>query len=245
MFDAANRSPRIAVVVTGEPIDGVRQRRGSWPTLMRQALGETSLTIEELDARTGALGDLRGFDGVIVTGSASSVTERAPWILDVERRLAECVAADVFVLGVCFGHQLLAQALGGDVQRNPRGREIGTVELTLSGDDPLLGSAPGPYLVNMTHVDSVRSLPKGATVLGRTEVDPYAAVRFGRRAWGVQFHPEIDADVMAAYVQGRADVLALEGLDSARILLEVRETPASRAVLGRFLAQVAGGRSRS
>jgi GMP synthase (glutamine-hydrolysing) len=166
-------------------------------------------------------------------------------MLDTERRLAECVEAGVPVLGVCFGHQLLAQALGGEVQRNPRGREIGSVRFELTDDDAVLSQGDAAYDVNMTHVDAVVRLPPGAKLLGRTELDPYAALRFAKRAWGVQFHPEMDADVMHAYVSARAALLQAEGLDSARILAEVRETPASRAVLGRFLAEVAGGGGRS
>lgn len=212
---------------------------------MREAIGPTNAELEAVDARVGELRDLRGFDGVIITGSAASVTERAPWMLAAEQRLAECVAAGTHVLGVCFGHQMLAQALGGEVQRNPRGREIGTVRLECTAADPLLSHAEPSFHVNMTHVDSVVKLPPGAEVLARTELEPYAALRFRERAWGVQFHPEIDADVMSAYVSGRTTVLAQEGLDPVRILAEVSETPASRAVLGRFVAEVAGRPRRS
>jgi GMP synthase (glutamine-hydrolysing) len=235
----------VAVVVTGEPVESVRQRRGDWFSLMREAVSELAVPLIEVDARTGELSDLTSFDGVIVTGSAASVTERAPWMLETERRLAECVRAGVPLFGVCFGHQMLAQALGGEVQRNPRGREIGTVSFELTGDDPLLSNGERSYLVNMTHVDSVARLPMGAEVLGRTELDPCAALRFGERAWGVQFHPEIDADVMTGYVSARLPLLAQEGLDGARILSEVRQTPVARALLGRFVGEVAGGRGRS
>jgi GMP synthase (glutamine-hydrolysing) len=61
----------------------------------------------------------------------------------------------------------------------------------------------------------------------------------------VQFHPEIDADVMTGYVSARLPLLAQEGLDGARILSEVRQTPVARALLGRFVGEVAGGRGRS
>lgn len=238
------KAMRVAIVVTGEPIEPVRERRGSWVQLMREALGDEPEPLVELDARPSELPPLTGFDAVIVTGSAASVTERAPWMQSAERRLAECVRASVPVLGVCFGHQLLAQALGGEVQRNPLGREIGSVRLELSAEDSVLAADERAYVVNMTHVDAVVRLPPGAALLGRTALDPYAALRFGPRAWGVQFHPEMDADVMRAYVSARAPLLREEGLDSARILSSVEETPASRAVLRRFLAEVAGGGGR-
>lgn len=235
---------RVAVVVTGEPIEPVRQRRGSWLELMREGLGEAAPELVELDARSAELPELSSFDAVIVTGSAASVTEGAPWMHRAGRRLVACVRASVPLLGVCFGHQLLAQALGGEVQRNPFGREIGSVRFDLTAPDPVLAAGATDYVVNMTHVDAVVRLPPGAEQLGRTALDPYAALRFAPRAWGVQFHPEMDADVMRAYVAARAALLREEGLDSARILAEVEETPASRAVLRRFVAEVAGGGGR-
>jgi GMP synthase (glutamine-hydrolysing) len=124
------------------------------------------------------------------------------------------------------------------VTRNPRGREIGTVPLELVLDDPLLDRAQDPFLVNMTHLDSVVELPPGAEVLARSARDPHAAVRFGPRAWGVQFHPEIDAEVMADYVRGRWDLISAEGLDGERISAGIGEAPGGRAVLGRFLSEV-------
>jgi GMP synthase (glutamine-hydrolysing) len=231
-----------AVVVTGEPIERARLRRGGYPSLIRDALGSAAPRFVELDAQREPLPELSTYGGIVVTGSSASVTERAPWMLAAEARLREALAARVPLLGLCFGHQLLGQALGGRVERNPNGREIGTVSLQLLEADPLLDAAANPFLVNMTHVDSLVELPPGARVLARSELDPAAAVRFGPSAWGVQFHPEIDAEVMADYVEVRAELLASEGLDARQIRQEVAETPAGRAVLRRFVAEVARGR---
>jgi GMP synthase (glutamine-hydrolysing) len=234
----ASDSDAIAVVVTGTPIERTRLRRGGFAALLRDALGAQSPGLTELDAMAGPLRDLRDFRAVIVTGSAASVMERAPWMLATEARLRDAVHAGTPVLGICFGHQLLGQALGGRVAKNPLGREIGTVALELVLDDPLLDRAHDPFFVNMTHLDSVVELPPGAQLLARSVLDPYAAVRFGPRAWGVQFHPEMDAEVMADYVRGRWDAIHSEGLDGQRISAGIAETPGGRAVLGRFLSEV-------
>jgi len=143
------------------------------------------------------------------------------------------------VFGICFGHQLLGQALGGRVERNPRGREIGTVKLERRAADPLFESLAEPLTVNMTHVDSIVALPPGATVIARTERDPHAAVRFGEVCWGVQFHPEIEREVMADYVEGRSEAIEREGLDLGRIRTELGDGETGREVLRRFLAGVA------
>lgn len=240
-------SQGVAVVVAGSPIERTRLRRGGFPELFRDALGGRAPEFVVLDAVNSALPDLRGFRAVVVTGSPASVVERAPWMLAIEARLRELLAAQTPVLGICFGHQLLGQALGGRVARNPRGREIGTVRLELLRNDPLLDASHDPFLANMTHLDSVVELPAGAEVLAQSALDPHAAVRFGPSAWGVQFHPEIDAEVMADYVRGRWDVIANEGLDAERIRAGIDEALGGRAVLSRFLSEVgvAGGARES
>jgi GMP synthase (glutamine-hydrolysing) len=230
----------VALVITGEPIASAHERRGGFDRLLIEAAGPGSPRFVALDAR-GELPALDGYAGVVVSGSAASVTERAPWILATEQRLADAVRAGTAVFGVCFGHQLLGQALGGRVAKNPRGREIGTVRLERLTTDPLF-FGDEPFEVNMTHLDSVVELPPGASVIGRTALDPYAAVRFGERAWGVQFHPEIDADVMTAYVEGRSGQIRAEGLDLDAIRGGIGEGRPGRGVLRRFLAGVAAGR---
>ncbi len=190
----------------------------------------------EVDARTAeVLPAADGFAGVIVTGSASSVTERAPWILRIEEYLAEAVHREQAVLGICFGHQLLGQALGGLVEKNPRGREMGTVRLQIVADDPLLDRSVEPALAHTTHVDSVTQLPKGARLLATTELEPHAALRFGERAWGVQFHPEFDEQVMAEYIRTRSSVLAEEGRSPSAMLDAIGPAQAGRLVLRRFV----------
>jgi len=190
----------------------------------------------EVDVRTAeTLPSPERFAGLIVTGSASSVTERAPWMLRIEAYLARAVELEQPLLGICFGHQLLGQALGGLVERNPRGREMGTVELAIVADDPLLDRSIEPALVHATHVDSVTVLPRGAQILAATELDPHAALRFGARAWGVQFHPEFDAQVMAEYVSTRSELLTQEGRDPAAMLAGIAPAQVGQAVLGRFI----------
>jgi GMP synthase (glutamine-hydrolysing) len=143
------------------------------------------------------------------------------------------------VLGICFGHQLLGQALGGRVDRNPFGREMGSVPVELVESEPLLGSDAGPFLANTTHVDSVVELPPGARVLARTEREPHAALRFAARVYGVQFHPEIDGEVMRHYLEARRDKLDAEGFDADALIAAARDTPAGAAVLARFASSLA------
>jgi GMP synthase (glutamine-hydrolysing) len=160
-------------------------------------------------------------------------------MLRTEACLRDWVARDVPILGLCFGHQILAQALGGEVQPNPRGREMSTVTVERTGDDPIFEGVAHRFAANACHVDTVARLPTGARVLARSELDPHQCLRFAPRCYGVQFHPEFDGEVMRGYVSARADILATEGKDPAALGARAIDTPESAKVLANFLAQVA------
>jgi GMP synthase (glutamine-hydrolysing) len=228
--------PPIVVLVAGDPVPAVRSVRGGFFDLIRAAApGFATAPWLAHDLReSDVLPTLTDALAVIVTGSASSVTEGLPWMQRAAEQLRELVALELPLLGICFGHQLLGHALGGSVRVNPLGREIGSVDLTLAASDPVFGEA-GAVCVNSTHVDALLELPTGARVLGSTSLDRYAAVRFAESAWGVQFHPEIDAEVMRQYLDTRRPVLLEEGRDVERLLRAARDTPAGPAIIQRFL----------
>jgi len=198
----------LAILIAGEPVPGAMAARGTFGEMIRSAVGEAwQGPWSELDAR-GELPDFERFSGLIISGSPANVPTREPWIVALERYLARAVAANVPIFGICFGHQLLGQALGGLVTRNPRGLEVGTVALEPLAQDPVLPGLRETRWVNMAHSDSVVTLPQGARVLARTAQDDHAAVYFGARAWGVQFHPEMDAEIIRHYVAARTDAKA-------------------------------------
>jgi GMP synthase (glutamine-hydrolysing) len=228
--------PAILVLVTGDPVPAARARRGSFVDLIRRAAPDfgTHPWLAHDVRLESALPPLGGEMAVIITGSALSVTEALPWKDAVSARLRELVRSEVPVLGICFGHQLLAHALGGRVSTNPNGREMGSTPLTLLEGDELF-AAGGSLVVNNTHVDSVVELPPGARVLGRTALEPHAAVRFGPSAWGVQFHPEIDADVLRDYFAARRSTLLAEGFDIEASERALVDAPDAARLIGRFL----------
>jgi GMP synthase (glutamine-hydrolysing) len=240
-------TPSITVLVTGEPVAQARAKRGTFVDLIRQAAPAfgTSAWVAHDVRGLDVIPDLTGAAAVIVTGSAASVTEALPWIERTGECLRALVTLDVPLLGICFGHQLLGHALGGRVSLNPRGREIGSVALTLEADDPVIGKR-GTSVVNMTHLDSVVELPAGACRLAHTELEPNAAVRFGPSAWGVQYHPEIDGEVMRCYFEARRAALLVEGFDVDAGERAVVDAPEGARVIDRFLRfALARGESRA
>ncbi|MCU0698407.1 MAG: GMP synthase [Myxococcaceae bacterium] len=139
---------------------------------------------------------LRGVDGLIMTGSPLSVTEPTPWMREAADVMVEAADGGLPVLGVCFGHQLLAWRLGARVQRNPRGLELGSVPIRLTEEgqgDPLFDGLPVEPTVQATHFDEVASLPPGGALLATNAACPVQAYGVGPTLRGVQFHPEMNA----------------------------------------------------
>lgn len=175
--------------------------------------------------------------GVVITGSHSMVSERESWSEALVPWLQSAVTAGTPVLGICYGHQLLAHALGGQVDHHPDGVEIGTVSVALHAsaqDDPLLGHLPPRFAAQAVHWQSVRVLPPGAVLLAGNAHEPHHAYRVGECAWGVQFHPEFSHEALGAYLDGLGPVLAREGRDAARIAANLQPTPEAASVLARF-----------
>ncbi|HYY53695.1 MAG TPA: gamma-glutamyl-gamma-aminobutyrate hydrolase family protein [Myxococcales bacterium] len=229
-------SPRLLIVQTG-----TTQLHGDYPRWFERTLGfEMPVMRAHEGERLQPALDRARPRGIVVTGSPLSVTERAPWMLRLGEELLRAGARGTPVLGVCFGHQLLARAAGGDVVENPRGREIGTVrvQLTEAGrKDVLFAWASGAEIeVQATHVDAVDPLPPGAMVLASNENSAAQAYRLSETVAGVQFHPELWAAAMRDLIYSRREKLSAEGLDADAIATQVREVEAS-AVLRAFAAQ--------
>jgi GMP synthase (glutamine-hydrolysing) len=229
--------PTLAILVAGQTLPEIARRRGDFERFIRTRAGDGwpgRWVTHDLRGAAPLPGP-RDADAFIMTGSSSSVTERAPWMLRAEELMRQIVVARTPLLGICFGHQMIAQALGGEVRRNPYGREIGTVRVVRTGDDPLFARVPRAFDVHETHVDAVTRPPPGAEILATTARDPVATFRVGPRVHGVQFHPEIDADIMRGYVTARSQIIRDEGGDPDAILAAIHDGTRGHDVLRNFV----------
>lgn len=237
---------KLIVLRAGDAPAAIAARRGEYFSWIMREVGAAWAGPDhewlEHDVRTDApLPSPGDADGFIITGSSASVTERAPWTLRTEELIRGIAEHGTPLFGICFGHQLIGQALGGLVAKNPRGREIGTCEVRVvphAPRDAIFTDVGERFFANHTHVDSVVKLPPGARLLAETDLEPHAAFAIGDAIRGVQFHPEIDGDAMRGYIEGRAHLIEAEGGDPRAILARVADAPGGASTLREFVRQV-------
>ena len=181
---------------------------------------ELDATVREYNCPNGETPDGFAFDGFVVTGSRASVYWDADWIGRLKTWVGEAVQAGLPGLGVCFGHQLLADVLGGRVEG------MGEYEI-------------GYRTVFTTHSDRVVEAPPGATVIAENEYGIHG-FRTGD-VFTVQFHPEYDVSTARSVTRGKADELPAERIE--RVLADVhaenyREACSAKRLFDNFLEHV-------
>jgi len=238
----------LLIVKTGSTFASLAGERGDFEDWIGAGMGLDRNRVTVIAVFEGEeLPDPERFAGVVVTGSSAMVSQRETWSERTAAWLRGAVRGATPVLGICYGHQLIAHALGGRVGPNPRGRQIGTVRVRLAEnaeDDALLAGFGGSLRAHTTHSEAVLELPDAAVRLGSSAGDPNAAFSFGPATWGVQFHPEFDAYVMRRYIEERRSLLSAENIDADDRLAAVEDCPDAATLLRRFAELLSGRRSR-
>lgn len=236
-MNSPSRPARLVVLKTGNTLPAILEVFGDFDRWFLNGLSE-ELEREVVDVTCQPLpGEPAHWDGIVVTGSPAMVSDREPWSESTGAWLAKAVEQGVPVLGVCYGHQLLAHALGGKVGYHPDGRESGTYPVNLHDSvsgDPLFEGLPRTFKAQLTHRQSVLELPANAILLASNDFERHQAFRIGPCAWGVQFHPEITADVMRAYLKAQTPALLQEGFSPDLLLSQVEDAPYASSLLQRF-----------
>ncbi len=231
---------QLLILKTGDAFPEVVREHGDFEELFLEALGAAGFSARVFDPRQeDPLPDLASVAGLFITGSHSMVSDAEPWSEALKPWLREALATDVPMLGVCYGHQLMASAFDGVSDYHPDGQESGTlpVSLTEAGrEDPLLGTLPPSFSAHLTHAQSVLKAPAFAKVLAYNDHDAHQALRYGPRQWSVQFHPEFTAPVMKAYLMRQYEKLKEVGQDPDALLDSVADTPYASSLLAAFAA---------
>ncbi len=236
-----NKIPKTIVILESNPPSPVfdnTSAHASWFTEYLSAL-DPSLNIHTYQVFRDELpGSTHDIDGIIITGSSKEVYDNEVWIQSLEKFINRARTQNIPILGVCFGHQIIAQASGGKVMKNPKGREVGTknVQLTQYGKtDPLFAGLSSTIDVQESHQSVVVQLPQNAQLLAENVFGIQAFRLQNEPTWGVQFHPEVTPETLKKVVTFRKSVLESEGIDTDVCMREIGPTPESKQILQNFL----------
>ena len=178
-------------------------------------------------------GDISNYDGVMITGSPSSVTENTPWMQRLEVLIQDIIAQEIPLFGACFGHQAIAKALGAPIVRNPQGWGHGRIRMSRVATTDWSGPS-GTLHLNGSHIEQVGALPDGARRLFESAGCSIAGFAIGRHVFTVQHHPEMTDEFMADLVDEYADYVGEAATDTARASLQVG--PADRTEFAEEIA---------
>ncbi|MBL9046288.1 MAG: type 1 glutamine amidotransferase [Tabrizicola sp.] len=195
---------QIGILQTGESPDALRADMGDYPDFFETLLAGRGLTFRRWAVlRNDFPADVHDCDGWLITGSRFGAYEEHAWIPPLEDFIRKAYAAHVPVVGVCFGHQIIAQAMGGKVEKYAGGWSVGPTEYDF-GDRS--------YTLNAWHQDQVTVKPEGAKVLSSTDFCQNAALLYDDRMFTVQPHPEFRKEFMAGLIKYRGPGLVPDAL---------------------------------
>ncbi|WP_156414110.1 glutamine amidotransferase [Bordetella sp. N] len=226
----------VLILHTGNPNAKLSERFGGYAHFMQAAAGLDDDDVHIVPVYKGARPLApQHYRAALITGSPANVTDHDAWGEETAVWLRQAAQDELPMFGICYGHQLLAHALGGRVDYNPAGREVGTRQLECSADDPLLEGLPRAFPVQTMHEQTVVELPPGARSLAATAMDGNQLLRMSPNIVSSQFHPEFAVDFMREHLGLYADVYAREKIDAGQLAGELRDTPESASLLRRFL----------
>jgi GMP synthase (glutamine-hydrolysing) len=180
------------------------------------------------------------YSSAIITGSPAMVTEHLEWSERAAEWVRGAVQCRLPLLGVCYGHQLMAYALGGEVAYLDGGVELGTLDVYMETyDNPVFNGLPKIFKANLVHSQTVTKLPPEALAIAHSERDPNQIIIYNDVTFSVQFHPEYSGAVMRDYIE----LYKAESREDAEKFdkLAAEDTPESRGILRKFIELYAGG----
>lgn len=163
--------------------------------------------------------DISRFDGVIVTGSPSSVHDSAPWVSELVQQIRTAYDANVPLFGACLGHQAIAVALGGTVETNPAGWAFGLVEMGVT-HKPNWFDGSEKFLQYGAHIEHVTKMPEGAVQIFTAPHCPISGFAISNRVYTTQNHPEMTPEFIYALVEEYADKMEPDVIVTARKSLQ-------------------------
>lgn len=218
----------VAILEAGAPPEHLRDRFDDYPARFRALLGE-GVPTRRFDVQAGALpDDPAAFAGAVVTGSAAGVYDDLPWIAPLSDWL-RAARGRTRLVGICFGHQIMAEVFGGRVEKSDRGWGVGLHRYDIVSDEAWMHPRAASIAIPVSHQDQVVAAPDDARLIARSDFTPFAGLAWGEDAMSFQCHPEFQPAYAAALVEGRRGTRIPEAV--ADRALESLKRPDDRAVL--------------
>ena len=195
---------KVAILETGRPPGDLDQQFGDYSAMFRQLLGR-GFEIETFDVQAGKLPDPTAHHAYMITGSPAGVYEPLPWIEPLQEFIRSADGAKM--VGICFGHQIMAEALGGHVEKSDRGWGAGLHRYTVVRAEPWIDTS-GTIAVPASHQDQVVRQPPNTDVVAASDFTPFASLAWrDRPAISFQFHPEFSPAFAKALIEKRYDAV--------------------------------------
>ena len=186
----------IGILQTGQSPDALRDEMGDYPDFFRALLANRGLEFRTYHVEAMQFPvSVHDCDGWLITGSRHGAYEDHPFIQPLETFIRKAMAESVPLVGVCFGHQIIAQAMGGKVARFDGGWAVGPQDYEFDGQNITL---------NAWHRDQVVERPEGAEICASSEFCENAALVYGDQAFTIQAHPEFQDDFIDGLLRTRA-----------------------------------------
>jgi GMP synthase-like glutamine amidotransferase len=198
---------KIGILETGRPPGRLAEEFGDYPAMFERLLGQ-GFKVESYDVQAGRLpARPSAHDAFLITGSPAGVYEPLPWIQPLLQFIRE--ADQARMVGICFGHQIMAQALGGQVEKSRKGWGAGLHRYSIRGSEPWMSEdVPGEIASPASHQDQVVIQPPETTVVASSSFTPYAGLAWtDRPAISFQFHPEFSPAFAKALIEKRYDIV--------------------------------------
>ncbi|MGE4612467.1 MAG: type 1 glutamine amidotransferase [Paracoccaceae bacterium] len=209
---------KIGILETGEISDDLVGKHGDYPSMYMSLLHAIDPSVDFFGVKVleGKLPESPDeADGWIITGSKYGVYEDLPWIEPLKNFIRTSVKHKIPVAGICFGHQILAAALGGTVEKSHKGWGLGVHDYDIEARPSWMKGAGKRFSGHAVHQDQVIKLPESATVIATSEFCPFAALVYGDPenpdALSVQSHPEFSAGFLDDLIEIRVPEVFSEG----------------------------------